>query len=105
VSVIMTMWVRGDPSKLEEYAAANSDEMRSVADIAKRHGVIAHRFYGSEGQIMIIDEWPDEQSFQSFFAETRSRMEPIMQAVGAAGEPGVNFWRKLESHDEVGWES
>jgi hypothetical protein len=29
----------------------------------------------------------------------------MMQAVGAQGEPGINFWRKLETHDEVGWGS
>jgi hypothetical protein len=22
--------------------------------------VIAHRFYGSEGQVMVIDEWPED---------------------------------------------
>ena len=44
MSVIMTMWVRGDPGKLEEHAAANQDEMRSVAESAKEHGLIAHRF-------------------------------------------------------------
>jgi hypothetical protein len=105
MSVIMTMWVQGDPNKLEEHAAANSDEMRSIAESAQSHGLIAHRFYGTEGQILVIDEWPDEQSFQSFFDENRSRIEPIMQAVGAAREPGVNFWRKLDTRDEVGWDS
>jgi hypothetical protein len=105
MSLIMTMWVQGDPSKLEEHAGANAEEMRSIAESAKEHGVIAHRFYGSEGQIMVIDEWPDEKSFQSFFEENRSRIEPMMQAIGAQGEPGVNFWRKLETHDEVGWGS
>jgi hypothetical protein len=27
----------------------------------------------------------------------------MMEAVGAQGEPGINFWRKLDTHDEVGW--
>src|SRR5437763_11845809 len=103
MSVIMTMWIKGDPDKLEESAGANVDEMRSIIESAKSHGLIAHRFYGSDGQIMVIDEWPDEQSFQSFFEENRGRIEPLMQAVGAQGEPGINFWHKLETHDEVGW--
>jgi hypothetical protein len=103
MSVIMTMWVKGDPSKLEEHAAANSDEMKAIVESAKGHGLIAHRFYGSDGQIMVIDEWPDEQSFQSFFEENNSRIAPMMEAVGAQGEPGINFWRKLDTHDEVGW--
>ena len=104
MSVIVTLWLRGDPRKLEEFAAGDPDAMRSVLDSAKSHGLIAHRFYGSEGQVMVIDEWPDEQSFQSFFEENRERIGPMMVAAGAQGEPGVNFWHKLETHDEFGWE-
>jgi hypothetical protein len=28
----------------------------------------------------------------------------MMMAAGAQGEPGVNFWRKLDTGDEFGWE-
>jgi hypothetical protein len=106
MSVIMTLRVHGDPKELESRAAANPDAIQAISDRAKAHGLIAHRFYGSEdGQIMVVDEWPDPESFQSFFAESRSEIEPLMRDVGATSEPEVMFWRKLESHDEVGWES
>jgi hypothetical protein len=106
MSVIMTFRVKGDPRRLEEAADANPDAMRSLADRAKGHGLIAHRFYGSDdGQVMVIDEWPDPGSFQAFFEEARGEIEPMMRDVGAAGEPEITFWRKLETHDEVGWES
>ena len=103
MSVIMTAWVRGDPQKLQEFASANGDEMTAVLESAKSHGLIGHRFYGSEGQIMVIDEWPDEQSFQSFFEENLPRIQPMFEAAGAPGEPGVNFWHKLDTGDEFGW--
>jgi hypothetical protein len=104
MSIIMTLRVHGDPKELEKRAAANPDAIRAISDRAKEHGLIAHRFYGSEdGQIMVVDEWPDPESFQSFFEETRSEIEPLMREVGATSEPEVAFWRKLESHDEVGW--
>ena len=78
--------------------------MTAIVDEAKQAGVIAHRFYGSEdGQIMVIDEWPDGQSFHSFFEATSDRIGPLMQEVGAQGEPDVTVWRKLETHDDVGW--
>jgi quinol monooxygenase YgiN len=105
MSVIMTLWVQGDPEKLEQHAAENRETMRSILDRAKEHGLIAHRFYGSEGQIMVIDEWPDAESFQRFFESARSDIEPMMKAAGATAEPGVNFWRKLETNDDFGWES
>jgi hypothetical protein len=103
LSVIMTAWVQGNPQAIEEFAASNGDEMRAVLESAKSHGLIAHRFYGSEGQVMVIDEWPDEQRFQSFFEENRECIEPMFQAAGGPGEPGINFWHKLDTGDEFGW--
>lgn len=103
MSVIMSMSVKGDPKRLEEYAADNTDTLNEIVEAAKSHGVIAHRFYGSDDTILVLDEWPDEQSFQSFFQEQGGRIQPMMQAVGAQSEPEITFWRKLDTHDEVGW--
>ncbi len=104
MSVLMTLSVIGDPKKLEDHASSNQDTMREIIESAKAHGLIAHRFYASEdGQIMVLDEWPDEQSFQSFFEENGERIGPMMQAAGVTSEPQPKFWRKLETHDEHGW--
>ncbi len=104
MSVIMTLRTTADPKRVEEYTAANQDRLQEIVAISQRHGVIAHRFYGSDdGQLMVIDEWPDPQSFQAFFAEAESLVGPMMAAVGA-GEPEVTFWRKLETGDDIGWE-
>jgi hypothetical protein len=105
MSVIMTLWVQGDPDKLEQLAGRDPDGMRAIAERAKGHGLIAHRFYGSEGQIMVVDEWPDAESFQRFFEELRPEIEPMFEEVGAQGEPQIRFWRKLDTHDEVGWDA
>ena len=88
---------------MERYAAEHPDEMQAVIQLAQQHGVIAHRFYGAEGQIMVVDEWPDPASFQQFFESERANIEPIMAASGMTGEPEVTFWRKLETGDDVGW--
>lgn len=105
MSVIVTIWVQGNPSQLEEYAAANREAMQAILEDAKQHGVIAHRFYGNEGQIMVIDEWPDAESFHAFFEKNQEGIGSLMQSAGVQGPPGVNIWRKLETHDEVGWGS
>src|SRR6478609_1837591 len=97
MSVIMTLRAHGDPKELEKRAAGNPGAIRAISDRAKQHGLIAHRFYGSEdGQIMVVDEWPDAESFQTFFAKSQSEIEPMMREVGATSEPEVIFWRKLE---------
>jgi hypothetical protein len=106
MSVIMTLRTKGDPSALERRAAEDPDAIRAISERAKGHGVIAHRFYGTDdGEIMVVDEWPDAESFQQFFEENQGEIGPLMAAIGATGEPEVKFWRKLESHDEIGWES
>lgn len=105
MSVLMTLVLDGDPRKLEEHAASNPDALQAVVESSKSHGVIAHRFYGTEdgSQIMVVDQWPDEQSFQSFFAENQERIGGLMQAAGVTSEPQPKFWRELETNDEVGW--
>jgi hypothetical protein len=105
MSVIVTIRVNGDPRKLEELAGADSDRFRSVSEAGKSHGVIAHRFYGSDdGAILVIDEWPDAASFHTFFEEQQPAIGPLMQEVGVTSPPEVTIWRKLETHDEIGWE-
>jgi len=103
MSVLMTLWVQGNPDELERLAAQDPAAMRAIADAAKANGLIAHRFYGTDGQIMVIDEWPDRESFERFYESKRPEIEQMMQAVGVTDEPGINFWRTLETHDAVGW--
>ena len=103
MSVLLTLVVNGDPRKLEEHATSDPEAMQTIVDSAKSHGLIAHRFYGSDGQIMVLDEWPDEQSFQSFFDENQGRIGPLMGAAGVTSDPQPTFWRELESHDQYGW--
>ncbi len=105
MSVLMTLRVRGDVAELERRAAADPAAMKAIADRAKEHGLIAHRFYGSEdGQIMVVDEWPDADSFQRFYESARAEIEPMLQAVGVTDEPEVTFWRVLDTRDAVGWD-
>ena len=103
MSVIMTLRVQGDPDKLERLANEQRDVLQAILERAKAAGVIAHRFYGSEGQIMVADEWPDAESFQRFFESEQDTIGPLMAQV-ATSEPEVTFWRKLDTQDDVGWE-
>ena len=104
MSVLVTIWMRGEGEKFEQVAAENLDRMRSIADRAKEHGVIAHRFYATDdGDVMVIDEWPDAKSFTRFFESQQAEIGPLMQDAGVTTEPAVRFWRKLETGDDVGW--
>jgi len=104
MSVIMTLRVPGDPKAVERMAQDDPERMQRITGLATSHGLIAHRFYGSENQLLVIDEWPDAESFQRFFAEAEPEIGPMMQAV-ATGEPEITFWTKLETGDDVGWDA
>jgi quinol monooxygenase YgiN len=105
MSTIVTIWLRADPDRFEQLAAENEAKLQEIRDRAVEAGVIAHRFYGSPGQIMVIDEWPDAERFQGFFASVQDDIAPLFEQLGVTDEPGITFWRKLDSRDEVGWES
>ena len=104
MSVIMTMVLDGDAAAVERYAAENPEQMSGIRDHAVQHGLIAHRFFGSgDGQIMVVDEWPDAESFLSFFGPVEAEVAAMMEAAGVTGEPQPVFWRKLNTHDDYGW--
>jgi hypothetical protein len=52
---------------------------------------------------MVIDEWPDEESFQRFFDSQQDAIGPLIQQAGVTMEPQVRFWRVLDTPDKVGW--
>jgi hypothetical protein len=102
--VIMTLRVQGDPDKLEQLVRENPEFIKSISERAKAQGLIAHRFYGGDGQIMVVDEWPDAESFHRFFESERADIEKLMSQA-ATGEPEITFWRVLETNDAVGWDA
>jgi hypothetical protein len=53
---------------------------------------------------MVVDEWPDPESFQRFFSSVEDQVAPMMAAGGITEEPAVSFWRKLDTHDDYGWD-
>jgi hypothetical protein len=105
MSVIMTLNVTGDPKAMEKYASDNKEKMDAVLEAAKRHGLIAHRFYGSDdgGRMMVLDEWPDRESFESFFQEQESEIAPMMAAAGVTSQPDPSVWHELATGDAYGW--
>jgi hypothetical protein len=107
MSVIMTLQVTGDPAAMEQWAKDNPDKMQAVLGAAKRHGLVAHRFYGSDdgANLLVIDEWPDRQSFEAFFQEQEPEIRPMFEAARATGQPAPMYWRQLSTGDAYGWDA
>jgi hypothetical protein len=52
---------------------------------------------------MVLDEWPDRQSFESFFREQQGEIGPMMEAAGVTSQPETACWNELATHDAFGW--
>lgn len=104
MSVIITLRIKADASKLEAWAGSNQDAMSTILEKAKQHGVIAHRFYANDsGDVLVLDEWPDAESFHAFFADSQGDIAPMMAAAGVQGQPAVDSWHELQTNDQYGW--
>ncbi len=106
MSVIMALRLKGDPAKFEEYAKAHP-EMAEIKDDGVARGVIAHRFFGSldGSEVIVVDEWPDTESFQEFFSSNEQRIGELMAAAGAEPAGPPEFWRTLDTPDKHGWQA
>ena len=104
MSVIMTLRLKADAGKLEAWADTHQDTLSGIREKAEGHGLIAHRFYADDdGNVMVMDDWPDQESFQTFFSDSQAEIGPMMAAADAQGEPEIRFWHQLQTHDEYGW--
>jgi hypothetical protein len=101
MSVLMTLRVKGDPAKLEQMVADDPAALSAISSRGKDYGATYHRFYATDDEIMVIDIWPDADSFQRFFAAS-PEIGDVMQAAGVTSEPEIAFWRKLETNDDIG---
>jgi heme-degrading monooxygenase HmoA len=98
MSVIMTMRVKADPSKLE---AAMADRWQEINERAKQHGCMHHRFLVSEDgtEVAVVDEWETKEGFQRFFAASDD-IRQMMAEVGVTTEPTITFWNTVDSPDQ-----
>lgn len=102
MSVLLTFRVRGNAKKLEEMAGQPDSPFPSIAaDAAKSYGLISHHFYATDEEVLVIDEWPDADSFQRFF-QAHPEIQDVMNKAGVTAPPEITFWRKLDLGDQVG---
>jgi heme-degrading monooxygenase HmoA len=100
MSVIVILRIPGNPSDLERYAAGPGGEvMQRIAEAGKAAGAVRHSFAGSDNEVLVVDEWPDEQSFQAFFA-SQPEIADVMRDGGAQGPPEISIYRKLSTPDQ-----
>jgi heme-degrading monooxygenase HmoA len=101
MSVLMLLRVKGDARKVEQFAAEDPAAMKSIIDRAKSNGLIRHRFFGTADEVIVVDEWPVEASFQRFF-DASPEIADMMAKAGVTTPPDITFARQLDVDDAVG---
>jgi hypothetical protein len=99
MSVIMSLRMEVDPDRFQQTATEKADELGAIAERAKQAGAIHHAFYAGEGTVMVVDEWPDEQSFMGFFEANGAPIGELMSSAGVSNRPQPTFWRMLDTVD------
>ena len=82
MSVTITVRVAADPEKAAAFAEANAAMIRAISQQGKSMGAIHHRFVSRDGEIMVIDEWPDSGTFERFFEANETQIGPMFEAAG-----------------------
>ena len=99
MAIMVVLRIPGNPADLERYATGPGGAvMERVAADGKAAGAVRHCFAAGENEILVIDEWPDEKTFQTFF-ENQKEIEDVMRDGGAQGPPEVNVYRVLDTPD------
>lgn len=101
MSVLMTLRVQGDATKLEAFAEKDPTLFPSVSAKGKETGATYHRFYATDTEVLVVDVWPDEATFQAFFDST-PEIGVVMAEAGVTTAPEITCWRKLDLGDEIG---
>ena len=101
MSVLMTLRVKGDAKQLEHLYETAPDTFSKVSGVGKQMGATYHRFFATDSEILVIDEWPDEQTFHKFF-DSQPEIPKIMAAAGVTTQPEITFYRELDLGDAIG---
>ena len=99
MSVIVIGRMNVDPAAVEKLWAERAADFQAVASAAKAVGATHHRWGFADDHIVIIDEWPDAETFHSFFGG-QPKIAELMQAAGVQGPPEFQIFRAAEGPDQ-----
>jgi hypothetical protein len=101
MSVWVTIRAQGSAAKLEELAADDPSLFSSISERGAAQGATYHRIFGNDTTVLVVDEWPDEETFHAFF-DTSADIADIMEQAGVTTPPEITVWRKLAVNDDIG---
>jgi hypothetical protein len=82
-------------------AAGNPGGIESLIPLPRAPGIEADPEDGTK--VLIVDEWPDRESFESFAEEQAPQIEPMFKAANGTEISEPTYWRELTTYDAFGW--
>jgi hypothetical protein len=98
----MLMRAHGNGKELESFAHKNPQVVKKIADRARAHGVERHRFFSTDDELLVVDEWPSTEAFQRFFDENSADINDMMARIGVTGQPSITFANYVGAGDDIG---
>jgi hypothetical protein len=99
VSVIVWTHVPAQVTDFERIAKEHADTFVAVSAEGKAAGAVHHCFLeDTDGSLIIVDEWPTEEAFQTFFTGQKD-IPQLMAAGGVTGPPTTTSYRILDTPD------
>jgi hypothetical protein len=92
---VIARFTVADVGKALDYARANAEVPEDITAYGKSLGQIAHKMTTDGNDLVVIDEWPDADTFNTFFAGA-TRMGEFLSGAGIVGEPEVTILDAVE---------
>jgi quinol monooxygenase YgiN len=99
MSVIVIIQMKADPANVERLWQERAADFEAVSTVGKAAGAIHHRWGFGDGEVVIIDEWPDAESFHGFFS-SQPKIAELMAAGGVQGPPDITILEARTAPDE-----
>jgi hypothetical protein len=93
--VVIARFPTEDPGKAIEWVRAHSDVPEEITAYGKTLGQIGHRILLAEKEVVVIDEWPNEDSFRTFFSKA-PRMDEFLSGAGLTSEPVISVQQAVD---------
>ena len=99
MSVIVMTKIPGHVTDLERVAKEQGDLMMRVSERGKAAGGVHHMFVeDTDGMMLVIDEWPNEEAFHTFF-DGETEIRQLMESAGVTGPPTSTAYRIIDTPD------
>jgi hypothetical protein len=102
MSVIVVTKFDVSASAFEEMVTGrHKDAVLQIREAAVAAGAIRHVLAeGTDGKLMVVDEWPSEDTFRAFFAN-QPAIQQLAADAGVTSPPTTTTYRILDSPDRL----